>query len=462
MGLRGKPPDDPPVQQLMAARALLWLFGCLSLLLAVAFAARANPAPEFSWQGSIEIARGWGERGPWQQNQSRFDYVDDPSVAIDERGETAVVWVEQGQKAVLFQRYAADGRKLLERPVDVSRRPETFSWLPRLAIAPDVAGKIFVLWQEIIFSGGSHGGDILFARSDDGGRSFAAPINLSRSVGGDGKGRINKEIWHNGSLDIVAGPKGAVYAAWTEYDGALWFSRSLDGGKTFSRPARVAEQTATAHPARAPALALAPDGALYLAWTVGDNDAADIHLAKSIDGGRSFGAPQRIAPSKAYSDAPKLAVDSAGVVHLVFAESTGGPFAGYQIRYTRSTDGARSFQPPREISRPMPDSFVSAAFPALSVDGGGRLYVLWELFADARQLPRGLALALSSDGGATFTKPAVVPGSVDAEGGFNGSNQGLLMKKLAVNRSGTVAVVNSSLKPGSHSRVWLMRGSLPR
>lgn len=446
----------------MAARALLWLFGCLSLLLAVAFAARANPAPEFSWQGSIEIAKGRGERGPWQQNQSRFDYVDDPSVAIDERGEIAVAWVDQRQKAVLFQRYSADGKKQLEQPVNVSRQPETFSWLPRVAIAPDAPRQVFVLWQEIIFSGGSHGGDILFARSDDGGRSFAAPINLSRSVGGDGKGRINKEIWHNGSLDIVAGPKGAVYAAWTEYDGALWFSRSLDGGKTFSRPARVAEQTATARPARAPSLALAPDRTLYLAWTVGDNDAADIHLAKSTDGGQTFGAPQRVAPSKTYSDAPKLAVDSAGVVHLVFAESTGGPFAGYHIRYTRSTDGARTFQPPREISRPLPDSYVSAAFPALSVDGGGRVYALWELYGDIRQPPRGLALSVSSDGGATFANPSVVPGSIDTEGGFNGSNQGLLMNKLAVNRSGAVAIVNSSLKQDAHSRVWLMRGSMPR
>lgn len=446
----------------MAVRALLWLFGCLSLLLALAFAARAGPAPAFTWQGSIDIAKGRGDRGPWQQNQSRFDYVDDPSVAIDERGEIAVAWVDQRQKAVLFQRYSADGKKQLEQPVNVSRQPETFSWLPRVAIAPDAPRQVFVLWQEIIFSGGSHGGDILFARSDDGGRSFAASVNLSRSAGGDGKGRINKEIWHNGSLDLVAGPNGAVYAAWTEYDGPLWFSRSLDGGKTFSGPARVAEKSASARPARAPSLAVAPDRTLYLAWTVGDNDAADIHLARSTDGGLTFGAPQRIAPSKTYSDAPKLAVDGAGVVHLVYAESSAGPFAAYQIRYTRSTDGARTFQPPRDISRPMPDSLASAAFPALSVDGEGRLYVLWELYRDPRQLPRGLALSVSTDGGTTFTKPGVVPGSIDAEGGFNGSSQGLLMKKLAVNRSGAVAIVNSSLKADSHSRVWLMRGSMRR
>jgi hypothetical protein len=444
----------------MVRRGLVWLFGCL--LLGAVLAPLADPAPAPRWGGSIDIAKGRGERGPWQQNQSRFDYVDDPAVAIGEQGDIAVVWVDQARKAVLFQRYSADGKKLLERPFDVSRQPETFSWLPRLAIGPDTPEKIFVLWQEIIFSGGSHGGDILFARSDDGGRSFETPINLSQSVGGDGKGRINKEIWHNGSLDLVAGPDGTVYAAWTEYDGPLWFSRSLDGGKRFSRPVRVAEKVATADPARAPSLALAPDRTLYLAWTVGDNDAADIHLAKSTDGGRTFDAPRVVGPSKAYSDAPKLAVDAAGVLHLAYAESSGGPFAGYQIRYTRSADGARTFQPPREISRPMPESFAGAAFPSLSIDGQGRLYVVWELYGDARKPPRGLALSISSDGGATFTKPGVVPGSIDADGGFNGSNQGLLMKKLAVNQAGALAIVNSSLKPGAHSRVWLTRGRMPR
>jgi hypothetical protein len=41
------------------------------------------------------------------------------------------------------------------------------------------------------------------------------------------------------------------------------------------------------------------------------------------------------------------------------------------------------------------------------------------------------------------------------EEAFNGSQQGLLMDKLAVNASGTVAIVNSSFQPGTRSAVWL-------
>ena len=450
--LRGETPTR------MSARAWFVLLGTVVLWPAFGVVPPTAAGP-LAWQAPVEIAQGRGERGPWQQNDSRYDFVDDPSVAVSEQGDVAVAWVDQASKDVFLQRFSAAGQAQLPKPLNVSRSSGTFSWLPRVVMAPDAPEKILIGWQEIIFSGGSHGGDILFAMSHDGGRSFSAPMNLSRSIGGDGKGRINKDVWHNGSFDLAAGRSGQVYVAWTEYDGPLWFSRSSDGGETFSQPARLAGD-GRGSPARAPSLALGADGAIYLAWTVGENHAADIHLAKSIDGGRSFSAPRTIAPSSNYSDAPKLALDGAGVLHLVYAESSGGPFAAYHVRHASSTDGGRSFSPPRSISTPLPSGARSAAFPAIGTDGRGRLYVLSELYAEPQQPPRGLLLSVSEDGGKNFLV-APVPGSADPSGGVNGSSQGLLMKKLAVNPSGVVAIVNSSLKPDAHSRVWLMRATVP-
>lgn len=357
-------------------------FMALALLLAASPLAPALAA-SLLWHGSTTIAEGRGERGPWQQNNSRYDYVDDPTVALNDQG------------------------------------------------------------------------DIVFARSEDGGATFSPPMNLSNSVGGDGKGRIIREIWHNGSLDLIAGPGGALYAAWTEYEGALWFARSLDGGYRFSLPQRLAGG-GKAKPVRAPALALGPGPTLYLAWTTGDDSAADIHLMQSGDGGDSFSAPIPVAPSKTYSDAPKLAVDDAGTLHLVYAESLAGPIAPYRVRYTRSTNGGRSFDAPRDISAAQ----TGAAFPSLAVDAQSRLVVLWEQYPDHRQGPMGLGLVVSDDGGRSFGPPVLVPGSRDPAGGTNGSHQGLLMKKLAVNAAGALAIVNSSLKQDDKSRVWLMRGQL--
>ena len=52
----------------------------------------------------------------------------------------------------------------------------------------------------------------------------------------------------------------------------------------------------------------------------------------------------------------------------------------------------------------------------------------------------------------------VIPGSLDPKLGFNGSQQGLFMKKLAVNKAGDIAIVNSTFKQKESSRVWLIRG----
>lgn len=412
-----------------------------------------------TWQDSIDVTHGRGEKGPWQQNDSRYDYVDDPTVAIEEDGTVDVAWVEQGRKDVFFQRFSATGERQLAQPVNVSVSPETFSWLPRLVRAQDSSETIYIVWQEIIFAGGSHGGDILFARSLDNGATFSKPINLSASVGGDGKGRINRDTWHNGSFTIMAARDGELYVAWTEYDGLLWISRSVDRGKSFSRPKRVAGG-GNDKPARAPALALGRDRTLYLAWTTGEDTGADIHVAKSTDRGATFSTPHIVAPGNTYSDAPKLAVTPDGALHLVYAESKGGPFDKCQIRYTHSSDGGRTFAPPREISTPLPPAAESAGFPMLRTDAAGRLYVTFELFPDAKERPRGIGMVVSQDGGKNFTPVAVVPGSSDAAGGTNGSHQGLLMSKLAVSRYGAVVIANSSLVPGQKSRVWLMRGAM--
>jgi hypothetical protein len=443
--------DRAPNQLSSAAKTSAAWLGWASLVASLLLCPQ-----EIRWQTPLEVARGAGERGVWQQNESHYDFVDDPTAAWSPRGELAVAWVDQRRKAVLLQRYAADGDALLATPVDVSRQPLTFSWLPRLAWAPDDAGRLHVLWQEIIFSGGSHGGEILFAVSRDGGRTFAPALNLSRSRAGDGKGRLNRDTWHNGSLDIAVAPGGQVFAAWTEYDGRLWIARSSDGGRNFSKPLLVAGDP-PAPPARAPALAVGADQPVVLAWTTGDAAAADIWVAHSSDGGRSFSVPKPAAVTAGYSDAPKLAFDAGGALHLVHAESRGGPFGPSSIRHLWSTDRGRSFGPPSEISNPLPPGYSGAAFPALGIDARGRVVVMWELLRGS--IPHGLAMAVSEKGN-QFSAPQPIPGSADPAGGYNGSSQGLLMSKLAVRADGEIAVVNSALKIGSHSRVWLLRGAL--
>ncbi len=424
--------------------------------LALAVGAPGAEPSAVTWGTPIVVASGDAYQGPWRMNESAFHYVDDPTVAINEAGVVAVAWVDQSRKDIFFQIYSPDGERRFEKPVNVSGTPAIFSWLPRMVITSGNPSAVYILWQEIVFSGGTHGGETFFARSTDGGKTFNDPVNLSNSIAGDGKGRLARRYWHNGSLDLALGPAGTLYAAWTEYEGALWLSRSTDGGEKFSKPVRIAGGHAA--PARGPSLAVGADNTVYLAWTVGEDAAADIHVAKSGDAGRSFGAPRIAFASDGHADAPKIAADSAGTVHLVYAESPAGPFDRYHIRYTRSSDGARTFDKPREISSPLPQESESANFPTLRVDGEDNLYVLWELFPDRQGRSRGLGFTVSSDAGRTFASPSVVPGSADPALGDSGSRQGLLMRKLAVNAAGAIAVVNSTFKRRERSHVWLFHG----
>jgi hypothetical protein len=175
-------------------------------------AACANETP-LQWAPPIELDSGEAYRGPWRMNASVFLFVDDPTVVITDNETTVAAWVDQSQRDVLVQVYDPDGRPRHEAPVNVSGTPDVFSWLPRMAVGGDDAEEIYVLWQEIVFSGGSHGGEIFFTRSLDGGASFSEPINLSNTIAGAGKGRLTRDHWHNGSLDLLRGRDGTLYVA---------------------------------------------------------------------------------------------------------------------------------------------------------------------------------------------------------------------------------------------------------
>lgn len=422
------------------------------IAIAIVTGSAAEEPAALEWHNPIEVASGQARVGPWRMNDSDWRYVDDATVAVAPDGSIGVAWVDQARKDVFFQRYGPGGEPRLDSPANVSKSPEIFSWLPRLVMAD---GRVFVLWQEIVFSGGTHGGEAFFARSTDGGETFSAPVNLSNTTHGAGKGRLTDEYWHNGSLDLVLGDEGSLVAAWTEYQGPLRVSRSTDGGASWSEPVRVAGG-AGALPARGPSLAM-HDGRVHLSWTVGEDPAADIRYASSPDGGQTWAEPLPLAASGAHADAPDVAVHSDGTAHLTWMESRAGPLRDYRIRYARRRPADDGFEEPVTISTPIPEGFDSAGFPSLELDREGNPHILFELFSGRSRRGTGLALVQSVDGGASFPDPTEIPRGGSNAVGVNGSLQGLLMDKLAVTPGGGIVVVNSTIDRDVVSHVWLMR-----
>ncbi len=414
--------------------------------------------PDNYWIDKTEIASGDGYQGPWMMNDSDFRYVDAPSADINDNNYIGVTWVDQAEKNVLFQMFEPGGEARFDEPVNVSRSPDIFSWLPRVVISGGDADEVYILWQEIEFTGGSHGGEIYFARSDDGGRTFSDPVNLSNTPAGAAKGRLTARYWDNGSLDIIKDDDGTLYVGWTEYEGKLWFSSSNDRGETFSDLLHIDGDNDL--PARGPSLAVNNDGDIFIAWTVGEDNEADIRLARSVDGGESFGETQIVFESHGHSDAPKIIFDNDGTLHLAYAESPAGQFQRYQIRYSRSFDNGETFEGSHEIANPQQNDYDSMHFPSLGVDEENNVYLLWELYPDRQDRSLGLGFTYSIDAGETFASPMVVPGTDDPDLGINGSLQGLLMRKLAVNNNGEMVAVNNTFRQNQNSYVWMYRGNI--
>jgi hypothetical protein len=450
-GLGGR----PLIAAALSGALVVALFAHAEARAASGGAPGAGPTvPAIAWSEPTQVATGKGTRGPWKQNDSDYDYVDHPAVAMDPDGDVAVAWVDQRSKDVFLQIYGPGGEQRLAQPTNVSRSPESFSWFPRVEFTSDGGKSIAVLWQEIIFSGGPHGGEMYCARSTDGGRSFSLPTRLSHSVAGHGKGRLDYHTWDNGSFDLIAGEGNALYAAWTDWEGNLWVSRSTDGGASFSKEVQV-PGTGWERPARGPSLAVGAGGVLVLAWAVGEDPSAEIQVSASHDGGRTFEPPRAAVQTPGRSDAPKIAADSSGAIHLVFAEMSGSPERA-RVLHARSEPGTLSFSAPRVVQGGG-DPSRDAVFPDLAIGPDGAVYVVSEVLRSLPDNRQGLQLSVSTDGGNTFSGPELVPGSTSGGGG-NGGLQGRFMHRLAAGSAARVAVGASRFQMDVASQVLVVRG----
>jgi len=187
--------------------------------------------------------------------------------------------------------------------------------------------------------------------------------------------------------------KGNVYVAWTLFPGAgqdkVLFSRSTDHGQTFSKPMIISMSIANA---QGSGIAVAPDGAVYVAWRqfafVAHGIDNAIIFVKSTDGGKTFTNPRIIRLINGY-DRSDVSVSGARA-----RDCGSGPFlclSGFTFHRTDS-------------------------LPQAVADEHGNVYVTWEEVTPALDngdtyRPDGqsqVVLTKSANGGASWSTPAKV------------------------------------------------------
>ena len=137
------------------------------------------------------------------------------------------------------------------------------------------------------------------------------------------------------------------------------------------------------------------DGVIHVAYLRDE----DVFYVRSKDEGRTFSKPVRVNTEQGFASGgafrgPDLAVGKSGRVHVIWYN------AGYQqkrpheewgVMYGRLEPGAKTFEKSRNLNRKPSDNFSVAA------DKKGKVAVIW--------MAEGVFANLSSDGGKTFAPP---------------------------------------------------------
>ncbi len=212
-----------------------------------------------------------------------------------------------------------------------------------------------------------------------------------------------------GRLTEAREPQAAVSAAGEAFvtygvKNALYCSVSSDGGRTYGAPVKVAEAGALAlGMRRGPRIAVAGRTVVITA-VYGDQGRGrdgDLLAWRSRDGGKSWQGPSRVndVHGAAREGLHAMAASPAGALACVWLDLRS---KGTKIYAACSQDGGVTWSANR-LAYQSPDGTVcECCHPSIVYDAQGRLYVMWRNWLGGA---RDMYLTRSEDGGGTF-KPA--------------------------------------------------------
>jgi len=231
-------------------------------------------------------------------------------------------------------------------------------------------------------------------------RTATAPIDVSNTPGFSSL-QSGFLIDPTGAINLVYDDDSAVAAGGSQ----AVFSRSVDGGRTYTRPVSISGNSGLAIEST---LALDPAGNLYAAWLSVDQvkNTAQVMVSRSADHGATFSTPVGVSPASDQAELPTISADKNGNVTCAYIDIKSNRGLVFVVR---STDGARSFSTPAQVSGAREDASTSGL--QIAFNSRGAAYIIYNDQAPASPT---INLAEASDGGQFATATVISDTSVPA------------------------------------------------
>lgn len=287
-------------------------------------------------------------------------------------------------------------------------------------VAFDGEGNLYYLFIGLAGAGNRPVGAFL-TTSADRGQTFSPPLRVLGPLNFGVRMAIDRSFGEKGRLHLVwlAATSSPALGGFGPPPNPIMAAHSDDAGRTFSKPVQVSES----HRARvvAPALALGPDEAVYVAYYDMGDDALDYQglegqtwdghwalvMAASSDGGRTFRpgsvVDDAVVPAErvmlVFTMPPPALIADGGHVCGAWTDARHGD-ADVLIRC--SDNRGRSWSQARRVNDDAVGNGRSQYLPALSASAGQVHAIFLDRRDDADNLQTAAYYAASGNGGRSF------------------------------------------------------------
>jgi hypothetical protein len=367
-------------------------------------------------------------------------FFNEPSIAVNPKDPQQLVVAWQVNASAAYSNDGGQNWNIAE-----GTEPKNFRVSGDVSVTFDSSGRALLcyiafdkLGSNQYWARGATRNGVFVRRSADGGKTWdadAIPVIAHESTS-----NIPFEDKPYIFADTASHHPGNLYVGWTQFtltSSELLFSRSTDGGQSWSQPIKLNSLSGLPRDDNG-ALegfdgVVAPDGTLYTTW----DDRNGIMMAISRDGGKTFAHDRRIiATGPGYfgitgvsrsNGFPQISIDprggqKGGKLYVAWSDFTNGDV---DIFVASSSDHGRTWGPPVRVNNDPIHNGNDQFFQWMAVDPQSGAVNL--IFYDRRSNNDAttVTLARSTDGGRTFTNYQWDNDPFSADGDFLGDYLGI-------------------------------------